>query len=44
MRKQLKSRHLSSDAEVVAAEENWLDGQPPDFFFDWLAKVRFWSL
>ena len=32
-KKQLKVRHLSSDAEVIAATEIWLDGQPPEFFF-----------
>ena len=31
--KKLQSRHFSSDAEVIAAEETWLDGQPSDFFF-----------
>ena len=39
-KKQLKVRHFSSDAEVIAAAENWFDGQPSDFFFEWLAKVR----
>jgi len=39
-KKQLKGRHFSSDAEVIAAAETWLDGQPSDFFFGWLAKVR----
>jgi len=38
LKKQLKGRHFSSDA-VIAAAENWLDGQTSDFF-DWLAKVR----
>jgi len=38
---QLKGRHFSSDAEVIAAAETWLDGQPSEFlFFEWLAKVR----
>ena len=36
-KKQLKARHFSSDEEVVAAAETWLDGQ---LFFEWLAKVR----
>jgi len=40
LKKQLKGRHVSSDAEVIAAAETWLDGQPSDFFFEWLAKVR----
>ena len=26
--------------EVIAAAETWLDGQPTDFFFEWLGKVR----
>ena len=33
LKKQLKGRHFSSDAEVIAAAKNWLDGQPSDFFF-----------
>jgi len=40
LKKQLKGRHFSSDAEVIAAAETWFDGQPSDFFFEWLAKVR----
>jgi len=36
LKKQLKGRHFSSNAEVTAAAETWLDG----FFFEWLAKVR----
>jgi len=31
-KKQLKSRHFSSDVEVIAAAETWLDGQTSDFF------------
>ena len=31
-KKQLKGRHFSSDAEVIAAAETWLNGQPSDFF------------
>ena len=41
LKKQLKGRHFSSDAEVIAAAATWLDGQPSNFFFfEWLAKVR----
>jgi len=40
LKKQLKGRHFSFDAEVIAAAETWLDGQPSDFFFEWLTKVR----
>jgi len=34
LKKQLKGRHFSSHAEVIAAVETWLDGQIPDFFFE----------
>ena len=40
LKKQLESRHFSSDAEVVAAAETWLDGQLSELFFERLAKVR----
>jgi len=30
--KQLKGHHFSSDMEVIAAAETWLDGQPSEFF------------
>jgi len=40
LEKQLKGRQFSSDAEVIAAAETWLDGQHSDFFFEWLANVR----
>jgi len=33
LKKQLKVRHFLSDAEVIAAADTWLDGQPYDFFF-----------
>ena len=39
LKKQLKGHHFLSDAEVIAATETWLDGQPSEFFFEWLAKV-----
>jgi hypothetical protein len=32
LKKQLKIRHFSSDAEVIAAAETWLDRQPSEFF------------
>ena len=31
-KKQLKGRHFSFDAEVIAAAETWLDGQPSELF------------
>ena len=40
LKKQLKGRHFSSDAEVIPAAETWLDGQTSEFFFKWLVKVR----
>jgi len=32
LKKHLKSRHFSYEAEVIAAAETWLDGQTSDFF------------
>jgi len=32
LKKQLKGRHFSSDAEIIAAAETWLDGQLSEFF------------
>jgi len=32
--KQLKGRHFSSDAEVIAAAETWLDGQLSELLFE----------
>ena len=32
LKKKLKGRHFSSDAEVIVAAETWLDGKPSDFF------------
>jgi len=39
MKKQLKGRHCSSDAEVIAAAETWLDGQPSEFFLSGLQNL-----
>ena len=39
-KKQLKGRNFSSDAEVTAAAETWLDGQNSIFFLSGLQKVR----
>jgi len=35
LKKQLKGCHFSSDTELIAAMETWLDGQPSEFF--WVA-------
>jgi len=40
LKKQLKGRHFSSDMEVIAAVETWLDGQPYEFFLSGLQKVE----
>jgi len=32
LKKQLEGRHFSSDAEVIAAAETWLDGQASEIF------------
>jgi len=40
LKKRLKGRHFSSNLEVIAVVETWLDGQHSEFFFEWLAKVR----
>jgi len=40
LKKQLEGRHFLSDVEVIAAAETWLEGQPSEFFFEWLANVR----
>jgi len=40
LNKQLNGRHFSSNAEITAAVETWLDGQPFVFLFECLAKVR----
>jgi histone-lysine N-methyltransferase SETMAR len=32
LKKQSKGRHFSSNTEVIAAAETWLEGQPSDFF------------
>jgi len=39
-KKKLKVRHFSSDAEVIAAAETWLDGQPSEFFLSGLQKLE----
>ena len=40
LKKQLKGRHFLSDAEVVAAVETLLDGQPSEFFLSGLQKLE----
>jgi len=37
----LKGRHFSSDADVIAAVETYLNGQLSEIPFEWLAKVKF---
>jgi len=38
-KKQLKGHHFSSNTEVIAATETWLEGQHSEFFF-WVAYKR----
>jgi len=42
LKKQLKGRHFSSDVEVIAAAETWLDGQPSEYFLSGLQKLEQW--
>ena len=37
--KKMKGHHFSSDAEIIATAETWLDGQPSEFFFEYLSNV-----
>jgi len=41
MKKQFKFRHFSSDAEVIAATETWLDGKPSELFLSGLQNLEF---
>jgi len=43
LKKQLKGRHFSSDMEVIAAAETWLDGQHSEFFSSGLKKLEQWA-
>ena len=43
LKKQFKGRHFCSDAEVIAAAETWLDGQPSEFFLCGLQKLQQWA-
>ena len=40
LNKQLKGRHFSSDAEVIATAGTWFDGQPSVFFLSGLQKLE----
>ena len=42
-KKQLKYGHFSSDVEVIAAAETWLDGQHSEFFLSGLKKLEQWA-
>ena len=41
LKKHLKDRHFSSDAEVIAAAKTWLDWQHSEFFLNGLQKLEF---
>ena len=36
-----RPNHFSSNAEVIAAAETWLDGQPSELFLSGLQKLEF---
>ena len=38
--KTIKVRHLSPDADVIAATETWLNGKQSDFFLSYLQKLE----
>jgi len=40
LKKQVKGRHFSSDAEAIAAAETRLDGQHSEFFLSGLQKLQ----
>jgi histone-lysine N-methyltransferase SETMAR len=40
LKKKFKGRHFTSDAEVIAAVETWLDGQSSEFFLSGLQKLE----
>ena len=42
-KKQLRVGHFSSEAEVIADAETWLDGQHSDFFLSGLQKLEQWT-
>ena len=43
LKKQLKGRHFSSDAAIIATFETWLDRQPSEFFLSGLQKLEQWA-
>jgi hypothetical protein len=43
LKKTIEDRHFSSEAEVIAAAETWLDGQPSEFFLNGLQKLEQWA-
>ena len=40
LKNQLKIRHFSSDAEIIAVAETWLDGQHSEYFLSGLQKLE----
>jgi histone-lysine N-methyltransferase SETMAR len=43
LKKQLKGHHFSSDVEVIAAVETWLDGQLSEYFLSGLQRLEQWA-
>jgi len=40
LKKKMKGPHFSSDTEVIATAETWLEGQPSEFFLSGLQKLE----
>jgi hypothetical protein len=40
LKKQIKDRHFSSDTEVNATAESWLDGKRSEFCFECIENVK----
>ena len=43
LKKQLKGHHFSTNVEVIAATETWLDRQPSEFFLSDSQKLEQWA-
>ena len=43
LKTRLKGRHFSSDVEVIAAAETWLEGQPSEFSLSGLQNLEQWA-
>jgi len=39
----VKGRHFSSDAEIIAAAETWLERQTSEYFLSGLQMLKQWA-